>query len=508
MQWNGLQEVELRQFIHHISPGAGKQGAASMTGERRVMSSQWMVGGIAVAMLVLSGSSASAAEPRRGQPHVAVTQLAALDESAYDSLYRSHQDQPVAIVGATVLTGTGSVIENGSVLMRDGLIEAVGAGIVVPPGYRVIDAGSKWVTPGLIDTHSHVGLTVSALGGAGDRNEATSANTAGVRVEHSIWSQDAGFARARAGGVTTLQVLPGSTNPFGGRTTVLKNVPSRSVQEMKFPGAPAGLKMAFADNPKRHHGGKGRAPASRMGEIAVMRAAFNDAVVYRRKWDHYRARLEKGEVGEPPARDLALETLAGVLRGEILVHIHAYRVDDLLSLIALSKEFSFHISAFHHVTEAYKIRDVLVRENICSATWAGWWGFSEAFDAIDENVALVHAAGGCVAIHSDEEIVVQRMNVEAATALGFARRAGFDISEGQAIRWVTANPAQALGVLDKVGTLEPKKMADVVVWDKDPFDGYSLAEKVFIDGVLVHDRADPRRQSVSDFELGLFEAAP
>ncbi|MBT9474154.1 MAG: amidohydrolase [Pseudomonadota bacterium] len=421
----------------------------------------------------------------------------------FTSTYRPLPSRPTALFGATVFTGTGERIDGGTVLIRDGKIEAVRAGIVPPASYDFVDASGKYITPGLIDAHSHLGVYPSpAVAAHSDGNELTDPNTAGVWAEHSVWPQDPGFNLARAGGVTTLMVLPGSGNLIGGRSVTLRNIPARTVQDMKYPGAPYGLKMACGENPKRVYGAKGRAPSTRMGNVAGYRNAWINAADYTRKWDDYRAKTGRGEKADPPKRDLQLETLAGVLSGEILVENHCYRADEMVQMIGIANEFGYKITAFHHASEAYKIADILAKNDICTATWANWWGNKlEAWDGIEANAALVHAAGGCAIIKSDDPDVIQRLNQEAAEALAAGRAAGLNITEGQAMAWITANPAKALGLKD-TGALEVGKRADVVIWDKNPFSIYARAERVYLDGAIAYDRHDPRYQARSDFELG------
>jgi len=429
----------------------------------------------------------------------------AADRDPFPSTYHPLPARPTALVGATVLTATGQQIEHGVVVMVDGHITAVGGpGTPVPPGTVSIDASGKWVTPGVIDVHSHLGVYPSpAVSSRQDGNEMTDPNTAGVWAENSVWPQDPGFDRARAGGVTTLQILPGSGNLFGGRSVTIRNVPALTIQGMKFPGAPYGLKMACGENPKREYGNKGRLPSTAMGNVYGYRKAWIDAAEYARKWDDYRAKIARGEQADPPKRDLTLDTLAGVLSGEILVHNHCYRADEMATMIDISHEFGYRVTMFHHAVEAYKIAPLLAKEHVCVALWAERGGMKmEALDGIGENAAMVQAAGGCVVIHSDDGQLIQRLNQEAGIALGAGWRAGIRISRAEAIAWITANPARTLGISDRTGSLEPGKLADVVLWSGDPFSVYTIAEKVFIDGALVYDRHDPHYQPRSDFELG------
>jgi imidazolonepropionase-like amidohydrolase len=327
-----------------------------------------------------------------------------------------------------------------------------------------------------------------------DGNEATSPVTPEVWAEHSVWPQDPGFSRAMAnGGITALQILPGSANLFGGRSVTLKNVPARTVQAMKFPGAPYGMKMACGENPKRVYGSRNRMPSTRMGNLALNRQTWIDAQDYR----------DKRDAGKTQKRDLGKETLAGVLDGDILVHNHCYRADELAQIIDMSKEFGYKVTAFHHAVESYKIADILAKEEICSAVWADWWGFKmEAYDAIPENAALLQKAGACVIVHSDDENQIQRLNQEAAKALADGRAMGIDISDAQAIRWITLNPAKAMGIDEMTGSLKPGKMADLVLWNGNPLSVYARPEKVWIDGALMFDSGDAKRRPVSDFELG------
>ena len=450
-------------------------------------------------------------------------QTSAAAKLPFPSTYKALPSKPTLLKNATLLIGNGERIDNGSVLLQDGKIVAVGTELSAPDGAEIIDAAGKWVTPGIIDVHSHLGVYPSpGLVASEDGNEMVAPDTAYAWAEHAVWPQDPQFPLALAGGVTSLHILPGSANLFGGRSVTLKNVPGRTVQEMKFPDAPHGLKMACGENPKRTYGEKG-GPMTRMGNVAGYRKSWSEAEKYRQDWQAYEDALAAAGgnadavADKKPARDLRLETLAGVLKGEILIQNHCYRAEEMALMIDIAKEFNFRIATFHHAVEAYKVADLLAENNICAAVWADWWGFKhEAFDMVFENAAYVDKATasvevdgkteqriGCAIIHSDSALGIQRLNQEAAKAMAAGQRAGLAIDEAKAIRWLTSNAAKAIGIADKVGTLEVGKMADVVLWDRNPFSVYAHAEKVFIDGALHYDRSDARQQPATDFELGI-----
>jgi imidazolonepropionase-like amidohydrolase len=423
----------------------------------------------------------------------------------FPSTYEPQPGPPTLIRAATVLTGTGERLEATDVLIADGRIQAVGRNLEAPAGANIVDGKGRWVTPGLIDVHSHLGVYPSPQVRAhSDGNEATDPVTANVWAEHSVWPQDPGFTMARVGGITSMQILPGSANLIGGRSVVLKNVHATTYQGMKFPGARQGLKMACGENPKRVYGSKEKFPSTRMGNVAGYRAQWVEAQEYIRDLAEYERKLAAGEKdAKPVKRDLRLDTLAGALKGEILVHQHCYRADEMAIVLDMADEFGYHVSAFHHATEAYKISNLLAEHKTCGAMWADWWGFKmESYDGIQENIALVDAApGGCAIVHSDSEEGIQRLNQEAAKAMTAGRRAGLDIPPERAITWVTSNAARALGIISQTGTLEPGKMADVVVWNRDPFSVYALTDLVLVDGVVLYDRSKPGMPE-SDFLLG------
>jgi len=461
----------------------------------------------------------------------ALTVSAAWAADPFPSTYQIPVNPPVLIQGATILTGTGERLEGADILIANGRIQSIGKGLAAPADARIIDAHGKWVTPGIIDIHSHLGVYASpAVKGLDDGNEATAPVTSNVWAEHSVWPEDPGFETALEGGVTTMEILPGSANLIGGRSVIVKNVQAVTYQAMKFPGAAYGLKMACGENPKRVYGGKNQAPSTRMGNVAGYRQAFADAQDYQQQWDKYHRELatynkKKAEQAEgtakkskdkdaaaekelsppsPPKRDLKLETLAEVMKGNIRVQMHCYRSDEMATMLDVAAEFGFKITAFHHAVEAYKIADRLAENNVCAAMWADWWGFKmEAYDGVQENLAIVdYPEHSCAIVHSDSADGIQRLNQEAAKAMAHGARVGLTVPPERAIRWLTSNPAKSLGLEDRIGTLEAGKGADVVIWNGNPFSVYALAEQVFIDGALTFDRAHPNVTPRSDFLLG------
>ena len=438
--------------------------------------------------------------------------LSSKETIAFESTYEPDNSGDILIENARILTGTGNEILRGSILISSNKIKAIGKDLNKPVSTEIIDANGKWVTPGIIDIHSHMGVyPAPGLRSSSDGNESTSPVTAHVWAEHSVWTQDPQMPLALKGGITTFHVLPGSANLIGGRGVTLKNIWSRTVQGMKFPGAPYTLKMACGENPKRVYGGRNSEPSTRMGNVAGYRKAWIRAQDYRNKLVEYESKSEEAkELEYAPTRDLELETLVGVLDGDILIQNHCYRGEEMAVMLDIAKEFNYKVTTFHHAIEAYKVADILAKNDVCAAMWADWWGFKhEAFDMVWENAAIVDQANGgkgCAIIHSDSAVGIQRLNQEAAKAMAAGNRAGLDISPSRAIQWITLNPAKALGIADKAGSLEVGKMADVVIWDGNPFSVYTKTEKVFVDGVLLYDKDNPSTPKPTDFELGIINS--
>jgi imidazolonepropionase-like amidohydrolase len=385
------------------------------------------------------------------------------------------------IKNATVMTVTHGKIEHGSVLVHNGKIAAFGADIKAPADATVVDATGKFVTPGLVDCHSHIAMD-------DDVNEATSPVTPHMMMIDAFNSNDKAIYRILAGGVTTSMLLHGSANMIGGQSVIIKHKFGLPREQLLFPNAPRSIKFASGENPKRVYGERNELPSTRMGNFEVQRAALQEARDYMREWDDYNAKVAKGEKdATPPKRDLKLDALADVLRGKLFVQIHIYRADEFLTEMAIAKEFGYKIRAFHHALEAYKVPDEIAKENIAIATFSDWWGYKyEAYDAIPWNAVMAMRHDIRVAVKSDSSDFARRLNQEAAKTIRYG-----GATENEALRMITLNPAWIIGVDDRVGSIDVGKDADLVIWNSYPLSSYALADKVFIDGDLFFDRSLP-----------------
>tara|TARA_A100001011_G_scaffold277402_1_gene287086 strand:+ start:623 stop:1969 length:1347 start_codon:yes stop_codon:yes gene_type:complete len=431
-----------------------------------------------------------------------------IEGKPFESKYEPLPSENILISNANIYDGEGNEFLETDLLIQDRKVIAIGKDLPINNNFNVIDATNKWVTPGIIDIHSHMGVyPAPGVSTSSDGNEATSPVTADVWAEHSIWVQDPQYALALKGGITAFHILPGSANLIGGRGVTVKNIQRNTIDSMKFPDAPHSLKMACGENPKRVYGNRQQAPSTRMGNAAGYRKAWIEAEAYLNRVDEYESKSDEAkEMGYAPQRDLEMETLAGVIRGEILVHNHCYRAEEMATMINIANEFNYKITAFHHGVEAYKIADLLAENGICGALWADWWGFKhEAYDMVQANIAILDQAlngKGCAIVHSDDAIGIQHLNQEASKALAAGLRAGFNITKARAINWITSNPAKAAGIYDQTGSLKVGKNADVVIWSKNPFSVYALVEKVFIDGATAYDR-ESNFEPASDFDVGI-----
>ena len=375
------------------------------------------------------------------------------------------------------MTVTHGTIEHASVWVHNGKIAGFGQTVAAPASATVVDATGKFVTPGIIDPHSHLAL-------ANDVNEATSPVTPSMMMIDAFVHSDKGLYQALAGGVTSLLLLHGSANLIGGQAVVIKNKFGADREAMLFPNAPRSIKFASGENPKRVYGSRDQLPSTRMGNFEVMRQSFEEAKTYMATWDTYHAKIAKGDKNEvAPKRDLKLEALADILRGKLLVQIHCYRADEFLTEEAIAKEYGYKIRAFHHALEMYKVGDRIAPTDTAIATFADWWGYKdEAWDAIPWNAVMSMREGVRVALKSDSNDYVRRLNQEAGKMIHY----GGD-TEDEALRMITLNPAWIMGIDDKVGSIDNGKDGDLVIWNTDPLSTYARAEKVFIDGDMYFD---------------------
>ena len=393
------------------------------------------------------------------------------------------QQTPADLVfkNATVMTASHGTIQHGSVWVHAGKIAGVGTTVSAPASAAIVDATGLWLTPGIIDPHSHSALD-------NDVNEATSPVTPSMMMIDAFDNRDKALYQALAGGVTTELLLHGSANMIGGQAVVIKNKVGLDRDAMLFPNAPRSIKFASGENPKRVYGGRDQLPSTRMGNFAVMRQAFEDAKEYMAGWDAYNAKVAKGNKdATAPKRDLKLEALADVLRGKLYVQIHCYRADEFLTEEAIAHEYGYKIRAFHHALEMYKVGEKIAPEQTAIATFADWWGYKdEAWDAIPWTAVMSMRQGIKVALKSDSNDHIRRLNQEAGKMVHYG-----GATEDEAIRMVTLNPAWIIGVDDRTGSIDVGKDADLVLWNHDPLSTYARAQKVYIDGDLFFDASLP-----------------
>ncbi|MEX2300193.1 MAG: amidohydrolase [Bryobacterales bacterium] len=392
------------------------------------------------------------------------------------------QSRPLLIQHANIVTVTNGIIENGSLLIRDGKIAGVGESLLIPDGAQIINATGRYVTPGLIDCHSHI--AADAI------NEGSIPVSSMVGIEDVIDPDDIGIYRALAGGVTTANVLHGSANPIGGKCQVIKLRWGKPASGLIFEGAPPGIKFALGENPKRSNSQPGGRridlhPNTRMGVNDVIRQAFADAKHYQSRWKDYEKRKAAGEKRLiPPRRDFELESLVEILEGKRLVHAHCYRADEILALLRLAEEFGFRIQTLQHVLEGYKVAKEIADHGAGASTFSDWWAYKvEAYDAIPHNAAIMVRKGVLVSINSDSAEEIRHLNQEAAKTIKWG-----GLSEDEALRLVTINPAMQLKIDNRVGSIEPGKDADLVIWDGPPLSNFSKVLTTLVDGEVYFDR--------------------
>ena len=404
------------------------------------------------------------------------------------------QDAVTAITNARIMTvGPAGNIEKGTILIKAGKITAVGADVAVPPGATVIDASGRVVTPGLIDAHSHTAIEDNV-------NECTNIVTAEVRVADVLDPKDINLYRELAGGVTAANVLHGSCNSIGGQNATIKlRYGAASGDALLFQGAPPGIKFALGENPKRASfgGGARRYPATRMGVEVSIRNAFLEAKAYKKSWDDYDAAVKAAAAKKPakgaapaplpmaPRKDLQMEALKEVLEGKRLVHAHSYRADEILMLINVANEMGFKIATFQHVLEGYKVASEIAKHGAGGSTFSDWWAYKEeAYDAIPYNAAIMASHGVVVSLNSDSDELARRLYWEAAKTVRYG-----GVSEEEAFKMVTLNPAKQLRIDKWVGSIEVGKDADLAIFRSHPFAPDTRVEMTLVDGKVMFDRS-------------------
>ena len=398
------------------------------------------------------------------------------------------QERVTLIRNATILTVTNGTIENGSVLIRGAKIAAVGKDIAAPANARVIDGTGKFVLPGIIDTHSHTAVE-------GSVNEISLPNTGMVRIADALDNTDVSAYRQLAGGTTTALVLHGSANAIGGQSQIVKWKWGRPVGEWPVADAPRTIKFALGENPKSANfrppeGQPRQYPQTRMGVEEVIRQSFVDARDYMAAWDEYEAKTKRKEAAIPPRKDLLMETMADILRGKIDVHAHSYRADEIVMLLNLADEFGFRIRELQHVLEGYKVAREIAKHGAGAGTFIDWWGYkAEAYDAIPFNVALMVRDGVLTSVNSDSDELARRLNLDAAKSMKYG-----GLTEEEALRLCTINPARQLRLDHRIGSIEVGKDADLAIWNAHPLSVYARVDTTFIEGEVYFDREQDLRR--------------
>src|SRR5579864_2655038 len=388
----------------------------------------------------------------------------------------------ILIRNATILTVSHGTIDKGDILIKDGKIAAVGGALKAPADAVVIDATGRFVTPGIIDCHSHIAVD-------GSVNEGSVSVSSMVNIADVLDSDDISIFRDLAGGVTTANILHGSANSIGGQTIVIKLRWGQPAAKLPFEGALPGIKFALGENPKRSNfrvsGAPERYPTTRMGVEETIRSAFTEARDYKKSWDVYNKRAASGEKNAiPPRRNLKLDPLVEVLEGKRYVHAHCYREDEILMLLRVAKEFGFHVQTFQHVLEGYKVADELAAAGSGASTFSDWWAYKvEAYEAIPYNAALMTKRGVLVSINSDDAAEATHLNQEAAKSIHYG-----GLTHDEALKLVTLNPAVQLGIDKRVGTIDVGKDADLAIYNHDPLSAYAVVQKALIDGRVYFDR--------------------
>lgn len=389
----------------------------------------------------------------------------------------AQQKGELLIKNATVMTASGGTLQNRDVLVRNGKIVQIGRDLKASADAQIFDGTGKFVTPGIIDAHSHAMMDAV--------NEFSFAVTSMARIRDVLDPTDISIYRALAGGVTAANLLHGSANPIGGQNSVVKFKWGHPIEDFLIADAPPGIKFAMGENVKRSNsqiqpGQTRRYPATRMGTVEVIRDAFVRARDYKQAWDDYRAKKTK----VPPRRDLELEPLVEVLEGKRLVHAHGYRSDEHLNLLLIAKDFGFKVATLQHGLEAYKIAPEIAKSGTGVSIFADYWGYKiEAYDAIPYNAAILWKNGVVVSINSDSAERIRRLNIDAAKMMKYG-----GVPEEEALKMITLNPAKQLGIDKRTGSIEIGKDADIVIWSAHPFSVYAHPEVTMIEGEVFFDR--------------------
>jgi imidazolonepropionase-like amidohydrolase len=382
------------------------------------------------------------------------------------------------IRNGTVLTVTKGTLEGTDVLIRDGKISQIGKNITAPPGVRVIDATGLYVMPGIIDAHSHAGL--SAV------NEATSPITPEVFTGDVIDPLDMAIYRALGGGVTVLHALHGSANSIGGESETLKlRFGVTDPEQLKMEGAPRTIKFALGENPTNHGRRNNEQPSTRMGVEFVIRKAFSEGKEYMEAWDKYnKDKTAKGFRGAPPAYSLRLEKMADILKGNIIIHCHSYRADEINMLLKVCKDFGVKKIVFQHTNEGFKVAPELKAAGAMASVFSDWWAYKlEVYYSTAYNAAILTRNGVVTTINSDSEELIRHLYHETAKTQKYG-----GLTDDEALSLITINAAKQLGVENRIGSLEVGKDGDVAIFKGHPLSIYAMPVQTIVDGVVRFDR--------------------
>ncbi|WP_194775656.1 amidohydrolase [Pararhodonellum marinum] len=401
----------------------------------------------------------------------------------------------VLIKNATVLTITQGVLENTDVLVENGVIRRIGQGINAPANTITINAAGKYLMPGIIDAHSHIALDAV--------NEATSPITAEVKMEDVVNPFEVSIYRALAGGVTISHAMHGSANAIGGQNITLKHrYGTFDPDDLLMKEAPRTIKFALGENPTRVHGrGKSIQPRTRMGVEAVIRNGFKEAQQYQKAWkDYENASKQRNSTAVPPKYDPRLQTLADILDGQIIIHCHSYRADEIYMLINVCREFDIKNIVFSHVNEGFKVAPELAAYTMGASVFADWWAYKfEVYYSTAFNAAILTRNGVVTSINSDSGELIRHLYHEAAKTQRYG-----ELSDEEALALITINPAKQLGIEQFVGSIEVGKQADLVVFDEHPLSVYAVPQMTFVDGVKyfdINEDQDDQRLKVSATEM-------